>query len=303
MFRRDQSVPYCAEPRPSDVITIEGKRLDGRASEEFRKVCEYYMPSAMQNFPSNLPTTSRLDSPVILPSSLCCPCMCRAFVVAFPVLAVLKTGVISQAAGSSYVEFGKTKLMVGVYGPRQSERREAYSESGRVNVDVKIASFATRQRGKFYQSTEERDLSSQVQTALEAVVDMDSFPKSVLDVYCTVLEAGGAEMAVAITAASLAVADAGVEMQDIVTACSVAKVKGALLLDPSEDEAYREEAGLVVAVGGQHGEIASTVARGKWNDNELQEAFELCLGGCGQLDPAARAALKPTVDERRMDGF
>lgn len=98
---------------------------------------------------------------------------------------------ISQASGSAYAEFGHTKVsrccvclqvmagkcatrrrltlchmghacraawpftpaqvMVGVYGPRQSERRVEYSEQGRINVDVKLASFATRQRGIFGQ--------------------------------------------------------------------------------------------------------------------------------------------------------
>ena len=37
--------------------------------------------------------------------------------------------------------------MVGVYGPRQSERRVAYSEQGRISCDVKLATFASRQRG------------------------------------------------------------------------------------------------------------------------------------------------------------
>lgn len=71
------------------------------------------------------------------------------------------------------------------------------------------------------QSPEEREYSSMMQTALEAAVQLSSFPKAVVDVYCLVLEAGGAELAVAITAASLALADAGIEMRDLVTACSV----------------------------------------------------------------------------------
>ena len=191
---------------------------------------------------------------------------------AVPPPAVLKTGVISQAAGSAYAEFGRTKIMVGVYGPRQSDRRAPYSESGRVDVDLKLASFATRHRGDFHQasrvplpspqlpalshhrglspvdqansasfyvprclrfayfsiyiyisvqSAEERELSSVVQTALRGVVATETFPKAVLDVYCTVLEAGGSEAAVAICAAALAVADAGVETRDVVTACAV----------------------------------------------------------------------------------
>ena len=63
----------------------------------------------------------------------------------------LKTGVVSQAAGSCYAEFGATKVMVAVYGPRQGDRRAGYSEQGRINCDVKLATFATRQRGKLGQ--------------------------------------------------------------------------------------------------------------------------------------------------------
>lgn len=41
------------------------------------------------------------------------------------------------------------------------------------------------------------------------------------DIWVLVLEAGGGELAVAATAAALALADAGIEMFDLVTACSV----------------------------------------------------------------------------------
>jgi exosome complex component MTR3 len=105
--------------------------------------------------------------------------------------AVLRTGVISQASGSAYAEFGTTKVMVGVYGPRQSERREAFADAGRISCDVKLATFATRQRGRLHQTPDERELSAAVQTALEGAVALHTFPKALLDVYCTVLEAGG----------------------------------------------------------------------------------------------------------------
>ncbi len=65
--------------------------------------------------------------------------------------AVMRTGVVSQAAGSAYLELGRTKVMAGVYGPRPSERREAFSNEGTLNVDVKLASFATRARGSVRQ--------------------------------------------------------------------------------------------------------------------------------------------------------
>lgn len=45
--------------------------------------------------------------------------------------------------------------------------------------------------------------------------------------YVLVLEAGGGELGVAATAAALALADAGIEMFDLVTACSVVRQTGA----------------------------------------------------------------------------
>ena len=41
--------------------------------------------------------------------------------------------------------------MAGVYGPRPTDRREAFSEDGFLNVDVKLASFSTRVRGRIQQ--------------------------------------------------------------------------------------------------------------------------------------------------------
>lgn len=71
------------------------------------------------------------------------------------------------------------------------------------------------------QTPEERDISSIVQAGLEAAVQLDKFPKANVDVYCLVLESGGSDTALALTAASLALADAGIEMYDLVAACKV----------------------------------------------------------------------------------
>lgn len=64
-------------------------------------------------------------------------------------------------------------------------------------------------------------MSGQMLTALEAAMLLRTFPKSNVDVYCLILESGGSDLAVCISAASLALADAGIEMSDLVSACSV----------------------------------------------------------------------------------
>ena len=62
-----------------------------------------------------------------------------------------------------------------------------------------------------------------MQTALLASLQTHTFPKSNVDVYCLVLESGGADLAVAINAASLALANAGLQMYDVVSACAVVR--------------------------------------------------------------------------------
>ncbi len=71
------------------------------------------------------------------------------------------------------------------------------------------------------QTDEEKDMSSQMLAALEAAVLAHTFPKSNVDVYCLVLESGGSDLAVCVSAASLALADGGIEMRDLVSACRV----------------------------------------------------------------------------------
>lgn len=71
------------------------------------------------------------------------------------------------------------------------------------------------------QSQLENSAAQALQQALEASVQLDKFPKAVFYVSAMVLEAGGADLAVLITAASVALADAGVELYDLVPAVQV----------------------------------------------------------------------------------
>lgn len=45
------------------------------------------------------------------------------------------------------------QVMAAVYGPRPTDRREGFSQRGFLTVDVKSASFATRERGRVQQVT------------------------------------------------------------------------------------------------------------------------------------------------------
>ncbi len=64
-----------------------------------------------------------------------------------------------------------------------------------------------------------------MEAAIAPAIRLDLLPKSVVDVYIQVLEMDGvaAMMGAAVSCVSIALADAGIEMYDLVAACSAVK--------------------------------------------------------------------------------
>jgi exosome complex component MTR3 len=75
------------------------------------------------------------------------------------------------------------------------------------------------------QDAEDRSLSLAIYQALVPAVRLELLPKSTIDVFITVVEADGIDacIAAATTAASTALADAGIEMIGLVTSCSAVR--------------------------------------------------------------------------------
>lgn len=124
------------------------------------------------------------------------------------------------------------------------------------------------------------------------------FPKAVVDVYCCVLESGGSDVAVAIAAASLALSDAGIELYDLVSACTVANVAGNLLLDPTSDEVSQSKGTLTLAMMPSANEVTQLQLTGEWSSVQQREAMELAMGGCAQLKAVIRQTLIDAVAQQ-----
>jgi ribonuclease PH len=122
-----------------------------------------------------------------------------------------------------------------------------YSELAEVRCDVKLATFAGELRKTPGQTDEERGWSLALQGALEAAVLLRRYPKAAIDVFVLVLEEDGSVLASAINAASLALADAGIEMRDLVGAVSVGVGPEGPVIDLSRAEEKKNGGGLTVA--------------------------------------------------------
>ena len=82
----------------------------------------------------------------------------------------------------------------------------------------------------------EKSLAGTVREALRSSVMVERFEKTQVDVYATVLDARGGEAVACVLAATCALARAGVECRDVVTACEAARIGDRIVLDPDENE-------------------------------------------------------------------
>jgi len=203
-----------------------------------------------------------------------------------------KTGVISQAKGSSYVEIGDTKVMVGVYGPREIPKRSDFSMKGSITCEFKFAPFSCETRRAHQQDPEEIELSNILKECIESTVRMNMYPKCCIDVFVTVLEDGGGTLAASITAVGLALCDAQIEMYDNMIGASVSVSSDSILVDPSLHEAVpptscQNGEGLVtIGYLNTMEQVVCLTSQGVLSQEKLDEAIDLAIKQCGVLLPA-----------------
>ncbi|KAH9856968.1 mRNA transport regulator 3 [Lenzites betulinus] len=196
----------------------------------------------------------------------------------------LTAGLINQANGSAYIETERTKIACAVYGPRQSKNM-TYSEKGRLNVEVKFAPFSCTKRRVPIRDAEDRSIAVQIQQALTPAVRLELLPKSTLDIFLTVIENDGSEGCIAAgsVAASVALADAGIEMLGLVAACSAAVVGEEIWMDPTEEEGKAASGSLVLAGLPALGTITSVWQSGSMAPDEAIKCMEACQETCEEI--------------------
>ncbi|KAG5248251.1 3' exoribonuclease domain containing family protein [Salix suchowensis] len=203
--------------------------------------------------------------------------------------AFFRTGAVNSAAGSAYAESGKTKVIVSVFGPKESKKAMMYSDTGRLNCNVTYTTFATTVRGH---GSENKEFSTMLHNALEGAIVLESFPKTTVDVFALVLESGGSDLPVVISCASLALADAGITMYDLVAGASVSCLGRNLIIDPiSEEESFQDGSLMVTCMPSQY-DVTQLTITGKWSTANLNEAMQLCLDACSKLAKIMRSCLK-----------
>jgi exosome complex component RRP41 len=216
---------------------------------------------------------------------------------------IAKAGVIKKADGSGYFKIGKTEAYAAVYGPREMHPKFLQNPKGgvlRCNYNMMPFSGAG-DRVKPGPSRRSKEISMVTDKALLPVVNLEDFPNAVVDVYIELPQTDAGSRCAGICAAAIALADAGIQMKDMVAAISVGKVGDKLLVDLDYDEeAWEEHSGQVadipVAMVPSTGEITLLQADGKFKKEDLIKAIEQARPVFAKIAEIQRQALRDKFD-------
>jgi exosome complex component MTR3 len=198
---------------------------------------------------------------------------------------VLKTGVISSASGSAYVEMESSKVMCAVYGPRPSSSGREFSDKALITCEYKYTTWSNPSVRRGYQPDDEEKESAQIiVNALQVAIRREAYPKSSIDINILVLQDAGGALAAAMTCACLALMDAGVQMYHLVSAChiGVSSVRGGVVLDPEYGDVRPTDPSITMALMGPS-HVSQFIQSGSVSSDQLTECIDLGVTACQKL--------------------
>ena len=204
----------------------------------------------------------------------------------------IEAGVLHRAEGSCYLEWGGNKVIAAVYGPREAIPRHTQDPlRAIVKAKYNMAAFSVEDRKRPGPDRRSREISKVISEALGKVILLEKYPRASIDVNIEVLEAEAGTRCAGLTAAAVALADAGIPMRDIPVACAAGKIEDKVVLDLGKKEDNFGSADLPIAISPRTGEILLLQMDGHLTQNEFDQALDMAIKGCQTISEIQKKAL------------
>lgn len=204
----------------------------------------------------------------------------------------IECGILKRADGSVAIRHGKNYIIISVFGPRELHPKHlVLPDRALLRCEYRLASFSVGERKSPAPKRREHELSKIIREALESVLFLERYPRTVIDIYVQVLNADGGTRCASITGAAVALADAGIPMKGLITSVAVGKVGGKVVLDLSDVEDKEGEGDLPVAMSMHDGNITLLQCDGNFTFDEVKQATEMARTACEKIHEIQRDAL------------
>jgi len=196
-------------------------------------------------------------------------------------------GVFSQADGSAYIAQGNTKVLAAVYGPHEvcGSRTKSLHDQVLVNCQYSQAVFSTGERKRRPRGDRSSiEMTQHLRQTFDSTILKYLCPRSQIDIFLEVLQADGGNYSACVNAASLALMDAGVPLNDIVCACTASVVDDeTVVVDVSQSEQTSGGGELTVALLPRFDRIALLRLDGRLHVDQLDRLLSAAADGCRRV--------------------
>jgi exosome complex component RRP41 len=205
----------------------------------------------------------------------------------------IKAGVVEQADGSAFVSMGRTTAVAAVYGPTTLHpRRLQVADKTFLRTIYSMAPFSTTERVRPGPSRRSTEICMVTRNALEPALFLEENPKSGIYVYVNIIQADAGTRTAGINAASVALADAGISMRDLVTSVAVGKVNGEYYLDLEGHEEDVTMCDLPIAYMPRTGKVTLLQMDGDMPNKEIKQLLNVAVKGCETIYEKQKQAIR-----------
>ena len=210
----------------------------------------------------------------------------------------IEAGVLKNADGSCYLEIGKNKVLCAVYGPRECRPRHLQAPTKAIiQCKSNMEAYSVTDRKRPGTDRRSVEISKLISEALSSVVQLELYPRASIDVYIEILQANAGTRCAGLTAASVALADAGIPMRDIVPAIACGKADDKVLLDLNKEEDNYGQADVPLAIVPSTDEIVLLQMDGNMTREELEYGLDMAFKAAHEVSDIQKDALRRRYTE------
>ena len=207
-----------------------------------------------------------------------------------------------NADGSAMFSFGDTIAIAAVYGPRKLHPQHMQDPTkGILRCVYDLLSFSVYDRKRPGPSRRSTEISKITEYALLPVLDLESFPNTVIDVQIYILQADAGTRTAGINAASLALAHAGIPMKNLICSVALGKLDKDIVVDiDKSEEDFKDgerSTDIPIAKIANTNELTLFQLDGKIPPEQISEVLKLGDKACKEIYEVQKKALKEVVKE------
>jgi exosome complex component RRP41 len=165
-----------------------------------------------------------------------------------------------------------------------------------IDVRYNMAPFSTSDRIRPGFNRRSREISKVTAEAFASTVMVERYPRSKIRIEIEILSAEAGTRCVGITAASVALADAGIPMRGMIVGVASGKIEDTVVLDLDKAEDNYGQADLPMGIMPTTGEIAFMQMDGDLSMDELQQAIDYNFTAAAEIHDIMEVALRAHYD-------